>query len=286
MPRNRVAVFLLPVALVLLHSVTVRSESGGQIEPAAGIEWNDRVFDVQRKLAAIPEVRRIDVSLLFNDTVTTERFGPRAAAPGSESELLGAVSALAGDYLAGVDADRKTGSGRLAKAFDLHCAGILADKAGVRKDYLDAVLRISAGPVGLHGVPFELTAEFRAHPGAGLTGRNSLPVRGTKYILPVVLTKVTLVPTSPSAGRRFREAAEALKKSFARYRRRAVGAPEGWCDDRQVTVSFAADAPAIRYDAETYWLRGLDAMYKDHVNTLNGGKACRCHATRAREFLF
>src|SRR5512138_3695642 len=66
---------LCPILFVLLGSGAVRGENVARIEPVAGILSNDRVDDVRRKLAASTEIRSLEISLLFHDTVTKNALG-------------------------------------------------------------------------------------------------------------------------------------------------------------------------------------------------------------------
>lgn len=283
-PRSPLLPLLFGAILVLLPAVSILAEDDRRIEPFGGILWNDRAQEVLRKMGGFPGVRRVEVSLSFHDRVTSKVFGPRAIDPGDGKALPEAVSALVREYLDAIEAESRKGNERPATGFRLHCAEELVDKEGGRKSFLNATIRLEAKRVPFQGLPFDLSATFRTSAGAGLTERNTIPVAGTKYILPAVLTKVALASRSPEAKGRYAEIEEALGRRYGRFPKCGKEVTGGWCDDRPVSVSCALEEPdtvAVRYDAEKYRLDGLDSIYREHLAAQDSPRG-RCHSFRVR----
>jgi hypothetical protein len=277
---------LTPIVLLLLTlaAAPIHGDDDPRIEPFGGIRWNDRIQDVLARMEGLSDGRKAEVSLVFHDRVSPVPFGSRMLAPGHGPALEEAISAITRDYLDRIETNRKGGDDRLYRAFNLHVLGMLFDKSGVRKGFLDAEIRLTVRQVMLSGVPFEMTAVFQANPGAGLTERYVIPASGTKYVLPVVLTQVTLTAKSAAAHRKYPEIEASLARRYEGFRSCTVdGGKPGRCDARPVSVAWTIDgddAVSIRYNAEKYWEAGLEAVYKEHLATVEG-RSKRCHGRRA-----
>lgn len=286
-PARRALPLLLPLllafALAFVPAASTHGDGDPRVDPIGGIQWNDRIQDVLSKMEKLSDAGKVEVAVTFRDRVSPAPYGVRTVAAGNEREMEEAVSAIVRDYLAERDSTRQRGDDRLHRAFHLHVLGVLFDKEGKRKGFLDAEVRLTARKASLSGAPFDLAATFQAHPGAGLTERYVLPASGTDYVLPVVLTKVALSGRSAAVRRKIPELEESLRKRYDALRKtNAAGAPVR-VDARKVSVSWAQDGPdgfSVLYDAERHWTDGLDAAYKEHMATVEG-RSKRCHAKRA-----
>ncbi len=275
---------ILPVLLllVLASATPILGDDDPRVDPFGGIRWNDRIQDVLARMGALSDGRKAEVSLAFPDRITPSPFGTRAVVPGNERELTDSISAITRDYLDGMESARKIGDDRIYRAFHLHVLGMLFDKSAKRQGYLDAEIRLTVRQVMIQDVPFEMTATFQANPGAGLTDRYVIPAAGTRYILPVVLTRVTLTAKSAAARNRYPEIDASLRKKYDGFRKCTVDGAPGWCDGRPASVAWGLagnDTVSIRYNAEKYWADGLQAVYKEHLDTVEG-RSKRCHAKR------
>lgn len=259
---------LLLLAFLLAPAAPSRGDGQRRVEPYGGIRWNDRIADVLAKMERLSGGGGVEVGVTFHDRLSPAPYGVRKLAPGDARGLEGAVAGIVRDYLAERDTTRSRGDDRLHRAFHLHVAGTMFDKSGKRSGFLDSEVRLTARGVRVAGVPFEMTATFLAHPGAGMTERFLLPLPETGYVLPLVLARVEM--KAADAGRRKNGEVEA-----------ALGT--AFVDGQGISVSWASDAAgalAVRYDAERFWTDGLDAAYREHLATVEG-RSRRCHGKRA-----
>ncbi len=278
----RFKLLLIPLLLLLVTAAQVLGDSDARVDPFGGIRWNDRIQDVMARMGGLSDGRRIEVSLVFPDRVTPAPFGTRTVAPGSEQELADSISAITRDYLDAMEAARIKGDDRIYRAFHLHVLGMLFDKSGKRQEFLDAEIRLTARGVKVMGVPFELTATFQANPGAGLTERYVIPATGTRFVLPVVLTRVTLAAKSAAARSKYPDIDASLRKQYDGFSKCTVDGAPARCDGRPASIGWGLDGNdtvSIRYNAEKYWAVGLEAVYKEHLATVEG-RSKRCHAKR------
>jgi hypothetical protein len=273
---------LLTAFLVFGSSGPLLGDGDRRVDPYGGIRWNDRIQDVASRMGSLAGERRVEVAVVFRDRLSPAPFAIRNAATDVDGRVSEAISAIARDYVGGIEASRKGGDDRAYRAFHLHVLNMLFDKAGKRQSFLDAEVRLTARKVELDGVPFDMTATFQAYPGAGMTERYVVQLEGTPYCLPLVLTKVSLSAASPAARKKYPAIEASLRKQVEGLRRCRAGNAEGWCDGRPASVTFGVEGEtvAIRYDAEKYWSDGLEAAYKEHLATVEG-RSKRCHAKRA-----
>jgi hypothetical protein len=282
-PKRWLLPLLILLPCLLAPAGRLLGDSESRIEPFGGIRWNDRIQDAAARMGELADGRQAELSLVFHDRVSPVPFGTRTFPPGNGQALVDAISAISREYLDAMEADRKRGDDRVYRAFHLHVLGMLFEKSGQRKSFLDAEIRVTVRGVMLQGVPFDMTATFQANPGAGLTERYVIPVSGTRHVLPVVLVRVSLASASPSAKKRYPEIDASLRKRYEGFRKCAIGGAEGWCDGRPASVAWSLDgqgAVSILYDAEKYWEKGLAAVYKEHLDTVEG-RSKRCHGRRA-----
>jgi hypothetical protein len=283
MRSPRLLLFALALAvLAVAPAPPLFGDADPRVDPFGGIRWNDRLQDAAARMGGLSDGRSAEISITFPDRATKSPFGTRSVDPGSGQAISDAVSAIVRDYLDGMDASRSRGDDRIYRAFHLHVLGMLFDKSGQRHAFLDAEIRLTVHGVTVRDIPFDMTATFRANPGAGLTERYVLPVAGTKYVLPVVLTRVTLTAKSAAARTRYAEIDALFGKRYDGFKPCTVDGLPGRCDGRPASVAWrlAEDgAVTIRYEAEKYWAEGLDAVYREHLATVEG-RSKRCHAKR------
>lgn len=250
-----------------VSAATPKSEP--KVVPPFDMRWNDRLVDVVGKAGALPGVREGEVAISFACRKGKAEAGPRPFRPGDPASFAAAVSFLVTEHLA--SHPTKTVN------WEPSCIHEFIDRDGIRREFPDADLRVMFRSPSFAEVPVVFTARFGTHPGIGLGPDNQFPVQGTRFVLSTVLVGTSMA-SGGAKGDRANFVIEVARRNEG-VRREG----DRWLDARGVSVSVSVSSSDreptfVIHDSEKWWMDGLDKAYAVHLETISGGRSCRCHA--------
>lgn len=238
-----------------------------KIEPFGGIKWNDSLLQLIVKLSAITGIQHVRLHLggVESDVRTVAK----------REDLEKILSDLMLKYNPRIFKDLKPMTENYT------------GKSGTKRKYMHLTPKITASPIIISSVAFELTATFDNAPGLEVVNVDAVPVekRGG-HSFPLVVSEITLASKAPGLKDRFQKITEIIETKYRKFdpeADRLFAKPDSGIegtvadkDGNMLSVSMSPNEASLIYTGEKYRTQ-LGEAYRKHLavadRKTNAGKA-------------
>ena len=168
------------------------------IEPFGGIKWDDNLVQLIVKLSAIKGIQHVRLSL--NDAEADVRKVSK------RGDLEKTLSDLMLKYNPRIFKDLKP------------TAENYSGENGAKRKYMRLTPKITASPIIISGVAFELKATFEIAPGLEVVNAEAVPIekRGG-HSFPLVISEVSLVSSSASLANSYQNIISMIETKYRKF---------------------------------------------------------------------
>lgn len=277
--KNRIQSFLMVVAIsaicLIITSHDVKAEELDNsavltqeiIEPFGGIKWDDNLLQIIGKLSAIKGMQNISLHL-SNASTDVRNVSTR-------EDLEKTFSDLMLKYNPRIFKDLKP----MAENY--------SGKDGASRKHLLLTPKITASPIVISGVAFELTVKFINTPGLEIVNAVAVPLekRGG-YSFPLVIREVSLASSSATLASSSKNIIKMIETKYRKYdpeeNRLTVDQDTSMRgsvsdkNDNTLQIGISPRDAQLTYSSEKYQSQLVDA-YQNHLakaeRKANAGKA-------------
>lgn len=168
------------------------------IEPFGGIKWNDSLMQLIGKLSAIKGVNHI-VLHLSNENVDVRNVAKKA-------ELEKRLSGLMLKYNSRIFKDLQPMTEQYT------------GKSGAKRKYILLTPQITASPIVIDGVAFDLKVKFAYAPGLEVVSPDAVLIEKTGgHAFPLVISEVSLTSSAAGLASRYQNIANLIETKYRKF---------------------------------------------------------------------